>query len=135
MVNAYLAVAEAARGHNLIEVESLLIGLLAGQAEELSSYLSRDRAVSVPLLTSFFGCLATAVAYLHDNKIRHKDIKLENNLVKDRKILLTDFGTFRNWSDDTKSATSETVAVHTRYRTPEAADHAVSFPCNTRKEP
>jgi hypothetical protein len=28
-----------------------LVGLLAGQAEELSSYLSRDRAVSVPLLT------------------------------------------------------------------------------------
>jgi hypothetical protein len=37
----------------VIEVESLLgIGLLAGQAEELSSYLSRDRAVSVPLLTT-----------------------------------------------------------------------------------
>ena len=83
----------------------------------------------------FFGCLATAVAYLHDNKIQHKDIKLENTLVKDRKVL-TDFGTSRNWSDDTKSATSETVAVHTpRYRTPDAADHAVSFPCNPRKEP
>ena len=36
----------------MIEVESLLIGLLAGQAEELSSYLSRDWAVSVPLLTN-----------------------------------------------------------------------------------
>jgi hypothetical protein len=88
-------------------------------------------------LRRFFGCLATAVAYLHDNKIRHKDIKPENILVKDRKVLLTDFGTSRNWSDDTKSATSGTVAVHTpRYCAPEVADHAVSFlSCNTRKKP
>jgi serine/threonine protein kinase len=86
---------------------------------------SKERKIC---LRRFFGCLGTAVAYLHDNKIRHKDIKPENILVKDRKVLLTDFGTSRNWSDDTKSATSGTVAVHTpRYCAPEVADHAVGF--------
>lgn len=99
---------------------------------DLTSFLAnysnaKDRKIC---LRSFFGCLATAVAYLHAHKIRHKDIKPGNILVKDGRALLTDFGTSHNWSDDTKSSSSGTVAVLTkRYCAPEVADYAVSFSC------
>jgi hypothetical protein len=76
----------------------------------------------------FFGCLATAVEYLHQNQIRHKDIKPANILVdKDRTVLLTDFGTSHNWGDDTRSSSNGTSMGFTkRYCAPEVADCAVS---------
>ena len=98
---------------------------------DLTTFLARypDSKERKICLRRFFGCLGTAVAYLHENKIRHKDIKPENILIKNRQVLLTDFGTSHNWSDDTKSCTSGTVAVLTkRYCAPEVADYAVGFP-------
>jgi hypothetical protein len=75
----------------------------------------------------FFGCLATAVDYLHQNQIRHKDIKPANILVKNRAVLLTDFGTSHNWSDDTRSTSNGTSMGFTkRYCAPEVAGCAVS---------
>jgi Protein kinase domain len=75
----------------------------------------------------FFGCLATAVDYLHQNHIRHKDIKPANILVKDRSVLLTDFGTSHNWSDDTRSTSNGTsIGFTKRYCAPEVAGCAVS---------
>ena len=44
------------------------------------------------LLRSFFVCLAHGLRYLHDAKIRHRDIKPQNILVQADRILLTDFG-------------------------------------------
>ena len=46
----------------------------------------------LPVLRRFYGCLATALQYLHGSKIRHKDIKPENILVKGESVYLTDFG-------------------------------------------
>jgi serine/threonine protein kinase len=35
------------------------------------------------LVRTFYGCLASAVLYLHENKLRHKDIKPEvGNILK-----------------------------------------------------
>jgi hypothetical protein len=79
----------------------------------------------------FFGCLATAVDFLHQNQIRHKDIKPANILVKDRDVLLTDFGTSHSWSDDTRSTSNGTsVGFTKRYCAPEVAGCAVSFQTN-----
>ncbi len=44
------------------------------------------------MLRRFYGCLATALRYLHGSKIRYKDIKLENILVKGESVCLTDSG-------------------------------------------
>jgi serine/threonine protein kinase len=72
------------------------------------------------LVRKFFGCLATAVAYLHDARVRHKDIKPQNILVKDDTILLTDFGLS---FDSTKSEGSTTeglpAGLSQRYCAPE----------------
>lgn len=41
---------------------------------------------------SWFGCLLTALAYVHSKDVLHKDIKPSNILVKDNLIYLADFG-------------------------------------------
>ncbi|KAK4039237.1 kinase-like domain-containing protein [Parachaetomium inaequale] len=47
----------------------------------------------LPHLHTYFGCLAQAVAYLHRQKIRHKDIKPDNIVIDDFGLpVLTDFG-------------------------------------------
>jgi serine/threonine protein kinase len=43
-------------------------------------------------LCKMFGCLSSAVAYLHLNKCRHKDLKPHNILIKDEKVYVADFG-------------------------------------------
>lgn len=80
---------------------------------------SRD---GISSLRTFFGCLATAVAYLHKNKIRHKDIKPSNVLVKDGNVLLTDFGLSRD-CNHTRSTTEGPTARTAKYCAPEVADY------------
>lgn len=71
-------------------------------------------------LRRFFGCLATALSYLHDKHIQHKDIKPANILVKDQQVYLTDFGTSKSWDNETPKTTQGTVLVLTpRYCAPE----------------
>lgn len=54
----------------------------------------------VAYLHTYFGCLAQAVAYLHQqtNQVRHKDIKPENIVIDDFGVpILTDFGLSRHF--------------------------------------
>jgi len=72
-------------------------------------------------LASFFGCLASALNYLHDTKIRHRDIKPENILVKSGIVYLTDFGISLNWESLTRSTTTQDTAKSLIYCAPEVA--------------
>ncbi|ETN38534.1 uncharacterized protein HMPREF1541_06570 [Cyphellophora europaea CBS 101466] len=76
-------------------------------------------------LRRYFGCLATAVEYLHEKGVRHKDIKPKNILIYNRQVLLTDFGTSHNWNDDGRATTEGTYkqAITKRYCAPEVASH------------
>ncbi|KAJ6260422.1 Ankyrin-1 [Drechslerella dactyloides] len=77
------------------------------------------------LLRSFFGCLASALDYLHSSQIRHKDIKPQNILVMaGTGVLLTDFGLSLDWGDLSRSTTKGVPAALTpRYAAPEVAEH------------
>jgi len=76
------------------------------------------------LLRNFFGCLAVAVRFLHDNSVRHKDIKPQNILVYKGRVLLTDFGTSLDWSETGHSTTSGPTTKTARYCAPEVANYA-----------
>jgi serine/threonine protein kinase len=75
------------------------------------------------LLYSAFGCLCTAVAYLHENKIRHKDIKPQNILIKGKTFLLTDFGLSLDWAEMSRRTTEGTSRKTPRYCAPEVANY------------
>jgi serine/threonine protein kinase len=71
-------------------------------------------------LRDFYGCLCSAVLYLHNNKCRHKDLKPGNILVKNNTVLITDFGTARDWSDRSRSTTIGKSGAYTPgYAAPE----------------
>jgi len=79
-------------------------------------------------LRSFFGCIAIAIEYLHREKIRHKDIKPGNILVKGRQVYITDFGTSYDWTNaqsDFTDGTNRTVYT-AGYASPEVVWSRVS---------
>jgi serine/threonine protein kinase len=71
-----------------------------------------------PTLRTFFGCLATALSYLHDEEIKHRDIKPKNILVHKANVLLADFGISHDFLDTT---TGPTIATQ-KYCSPEVAN-------------
>ncbi|CAH0045672.1 unnamed protein product [Clonostachys solani] len=74
------------------------------------------------MLANFFGCLASALMYLHyEVGIRHKDIKPQNILVKKDRVILTDFGISLDWSKQGHSTTQEEARRSPKYCAPEAA--------------
>ena len=70
-------------------------------------------------LRPFFGCLTSALSYLHDNRIRHKDIKPSNILIKHDQVYFTDFGTSLDWSGRDNSTTETALPTTPRYCAPE----------------
>jgi serine/threonine protein kinase len=83
------------------------------------------------LTRSFFGCLTSALSYLHDNTIRHKDIKPQNVLVSQHTVYLTDFGISLDWSEIGRSTTTGPTPRTERYCAPEVSENA---PRNTSSD-
>ena len=73
-------------------------------------------------LRSFFGCLTSAVYYLHTKNCRHKDIKPGNILLKNDQVLITDFGIAHDWTElDGDTTAGSSVACTYAYAAPEVA--------------
>jgi serine/threonine protein kinase len=73
------------------------------------------------LLRRSIGCLASAVAYLHKESVRHKDLKPANILLYPDRLRLTDFGTSTDFSDYSQSATEGGERGTPKYFSPETA--------------
>lgn len=82
-------------------------------------------ATDISMLRRAFGCIATALAYLHDDqRVRHKDIKPGNILLSEGRVYLCDFGIARDWSKSENSTTEGEVLKFTRrYCAPEVFGH------------
>ncbi|KAF2125571.1 kinase-like protein [Dothidotthia symphoricarpi CBS 119687] len=85
-------------------------------------YLDRIRISSWKRLYSSFGCTATAVAWLHDQGIRHKDLKPSQVLLSPHGLWLTDFGWSKDMSELTASTTSGGDNITLKYQAPERAE-------------
>lgn len=94
----------------------------------LMTYLSQPPSHlfnQLPSLRTYYGCLASAVAYLHQQKIRHCDLKPDNILLKAGALYLADFGAALDWSRKERSTTfSNAVPRTARYMAPEVAKDA-----------
>lgn len=88
---------------------------------DLSAFYQSVTTEKTPLLRSFFGCLAGALDCLHTFKIRHRDIKPQNILVKGSHVYLTDFGISLDWEHLSRSTTTEDTAKSPLYCAPEVA--------------
>lgn len=101
----------------------------------LDEYLreaSMDETLRRRQLRSFSGCLATALAYLHQKNIRHNDIKPQNILVANSDVYLSDFGTSRAWGTEGRSTTQGSHEGYTpRYSAPETHETGVRQYLNT----
>ncbi|KAJ4377331.1 hypothetical protein N0V83_000156 [Neocucurbitaria cava] len=79
-------------------------------------------------LFTMVGCLAQAIAYLHDDqKIRHKDLKPSQVLLSSDGLWLTDFGWSMDVSELSNSATNNGGATSVKYHAPERATRGQRF--------
>lgn len=91
----------------------------------LHEHLTQDLGAGArSFLRPFFGCLASALCYLHDKQIRHKDIKPQNVLVKGEHVYLTDFGLAIDRNDLSRNTTTGPTSSTPRYGAPEVADRS-----------
>ncbi|KAJ4361190.1 hypothetical protein N0V95_002071 [Ascochyta clinopodiicola] len=65
--------------------------------EDVSTPIAQDE---YDTLQRSFGCLMSALTYLHGENVRHKDIKPSNILLKGGKIYLCDFGISYDWTGE-----------------------------------
>jgi len=106
-------------------------GILLSPAgdEDLSHYLERVGENDFPeescnLLKSWPYCLASAVAYVHSQSIRHKDIKPSNIIRKGADVFLTDFGSAHEFKAGLTSSTEGyAVGITKMYSAPEVISH------------
>ena len=84
---------------------------------ELFDYLVEKGRLSEDETRLIFGQLCLAVAYLHENNIVHRDLKLENVLLDERcRVKLGDFGFTREFE---RGTFMETFCGTTGYAAPE----------------
>ncbi|KAI9702946.1 MAG: hypothetical protein M1836_008160 [Candelina mexicana] len=91
-----------------------------GVPTDLLDHKTTVSVLSEALLT-VFGCLATGINHLHQQSIRHKDIKPQNVLLIRDNIYITDFGLSKDLSDASTSITDGLERGTYRYFAPEVA--------------
>ena len=76
-------------------------------------------------LDNWFGCLVSALAYAHEEHVKHEDIKPSNILIKDHRPYLADFGSAKDFSKWETDMTRDQLIVGTPvYWPPESTPRA-----------
>lgn len=77
-------------------------------------------------LQRLFGCFTSALAYVHGQNVRHKDIKPSSILLPPNGLWLTDFGTAKDFTDENTSSSESGERGTLKYCAPEVAQWSVS---------
>ena len=96
-----------------------------------------------PVFMTAFGCLSKGLAYIHDRKLRHKDIKPGNILYEKAmrtngdaaRLLWADFGLAYDFSDTGDSKTDSTKLYSPRYAPPEVVSAYEQVQATHRQRP
>lgn len=112
-----------------IDVTSRFLLLEYYKGVDLFSFMENDNRNFVPFLLHCYKQLLSGVQYLHENKIAHLDLKLENIIVNvaDKTLKITDFGlsdTFRY----NKSIPTVKYFGTLNYLPPEIIEYDLYFP-------
>ena len=116
----------------LKEEESYSIFMLPVADYDLRNFLSLCTQQDYPpALTKevypWFGCLLDALAFAHKLKIRHKDIKPANILIKNNQPYLSDFGLAQDFAEHNYSPPHDQMVQGTIvYRAPEIRPNRIS---------
>lgn len=81
---------------------------------------TRNSAI-VARLKQSIGCISSAMAYLHRQSVRHKDIKPNNMLLSSTGIWVADFGSSTDFSEISQSVTANGERGTPKYFAPEVA--------------
>ncbi len=102
-----------------ILMEPVAEGSLEGFLEAANA--SGDTSMR-PKLYEWYGCLASGLAFIHHSRVRHKDIKPSNVVIKDDDVLYVDFGLSRDFDEEVESTTTGYAGPKTpKYCAPEVA--------------
>ncbi|KAI4945587.1 hypothetical protein J4E91_007930 [Alternaria rosae] len=89
----------------------------------LGEDISKENARQNRVLRRSFGCLASALDFIHRQTVRHKDIKPQNILIHKGKVMYTDFGLSYDFGDTGRSTTTgNPQGITRRYCAPEVAE-------------
>ena len=85
--------------------------------------ISKENARQNRVLRRAFGCLASALDFIHYQTVRHKDIKPQNILIHKGEVMYTDFGLSYDFGDIGRSTTTgNPQGITRRYCAPEVAE-------------
>lgn len=73
-------------------------------------------------MKGWFYCLASALCYLHNNQIRHEDIKPSNIIHRGDTIFFTDFGSATEFKSEITTSTESPAYGSPMYEAPEVLD-------------
>lgn len=102
------------------DVDKLYFGLSYAKNGELLKYIRKIGSFDETCTRFYTAEMVCALEYLHDKGIIHRDLKPENILLsEDMHIQITDFGTAKVLSSDTRQARANSFVGTAQYVSPE----------------
>jgi serine/threonine protein kinase len=118
--------------NDLVSALETLSRLLGIESTGVSATFAKDVIEGInSRLTNSIGCIAEAVAFIHGQGIRHKDLKPSQVLLSPHGLWLTDFGWSNDMSEFSHSTTSGWDRVTAKYQAPERANNQ---PCGRSED-